>query len=1733
MQLGTEPVTPLATAGKLSCGAIAGCFIRAARPAAWLLLSALAVPAHAQMATDGVCGRTEQVRNAIVAAVSGASDCASVTAEQLGQIGTLSLFADGIAALQADDFAGLTGLTDLSLAYNSLQALPPGVFDGLTRLETLWLNNNLLQQLPAGVFAGLTALSDLRLQGNAGYPFGPTASAGVSRTVDAGSTVALAGSGGDDPWGREVTYAWTQTDSSGVSVAVDGADTLTPTVTAPAEAAEIRLTLTLTVAAVNPGGTAPPGSVSTADVAQDIVKIRVLAAHPVSASFVTTSSTATEGGSPARLTIRLNAIPRRTVTIPLTATPAGGADTGDYLAPTSVTFGYVDRERILTVTAIDDDVDDDGESVVLGFGESLPGAVSVGTHATATVTLADNDEPVGTSITAITITSDPGPDATYRVGDTIRVTVTFSDSVTVSGMPRLKLLVGTRITALLGLAGRLAEYESGTGSQHLVFAYTPVAGDNDPDGVSIAADSLSLNGGSIGNGNGAPALLTHRAVSPQSGHRVDCLAPALSDIYVDGAELTIRYTEALDAASVPAAAAFQVYVGGARRTGGAVGVNDRFVTLALAPAVLPGETVTASYTVPAVNPIRDQAGLRAAGFDEDVPNETLPTISITALAPVVYEGEEVDFTLARTGPTTEPLTVYVDVEDWGDVLDEAEGSREVTFAVGDSTAPLWLATWDDLDYEPHTVVAATVDEAWYYVVSESAESASVTVRDNDLPEIDVTLAAPERVVEHIGRFTVLITATTVSEGLPHRDFVVLIRSTVGTAVSGADGDFIAVSEEVRFRIEQFSGIEVGGAQRYVATVATEVTIHEDGMLEEDETFTLRLKHPGGIRRYNLPGDPSVITILDDDIAGGTESVFVTPAIISEGEHATVTVAPANAPFATDQTVTLAFASHDGDDVTPGVDYTVFADGTTLSHRNRTLANHVAFTSPQPHYDLTLPAGWTSIVATVAAADDDDAECHEMIYLLAFHDGERINRKPQRSDTLAIRSSDLRPELDNAVIDGNTVTLTFNRRLRHVTQPPDTHPYDLYPAHLYFSLYTGPDRPGYNRHGVPQPRPDQYAETFSLSGRQVVLTFAEPVAADETVWVAYDQLSKYAPLGDGSDGSCGLGVSSFITQAANATPASVRSGVADAMPALRVTDAGAREGSDATLDFAVTLDRATDATVTLAFATADGTATAGADYTATSGRLIFTPGETERTVAVTVLDDAHDEGEETFTLHLSNAGGARLADAAATGTIVNRDPLPRAWLARFGRTVAGHVLDAVGARLAAPRAESQATLARHRLGGTAAAVPTPETREAFEHFWEERLHAGRQRDEPRTLQLAELFNGSSFDLSAGAPRAPSYGIADRGRWTVWGRGAWSRFAGADGDLSLAGEVLTATVGADYERGRLLTGLAVAYSSADGTYEHSASGDSGTLTTALLGVHPYLRLTLHEHLAVWGLLGYAPFGSLTWDAASAGQVDAGTGMLMAAFGVRGTLLPAAATGGFELAAATDGLLLRMRSEAAADLVATAAEVQRLRLLLRASQHAAPLAGGLLTSAIEVGGRYDGGDAETGAGLVLGGSLGYTLPAWGLTLTVSGRGLLLHESAAFREWGVGGSLQLDPGTPGRGAALRVAPSWGATGGMSAATLWALPDAARLAAHAADQSQPGARLTAELSFGLDAPGESGALTPYAGLTVAGGDTLTWRLGSRLRIDPGISLSLEVSGRDHAVNDSEPRVALRGAVRY
>ena len=110
----------------------------------------------------------------------------------------------------------------------------------------------------------------------------------------------------------------------------------------------------------------------------------------------------------------------------------------------------------------------------------------------------------------------------------------------------------------------------------------------------------------------------------------------------------------------------------------------------------------------------------------------------------------------------------------------------------------------------------------------------------------------------------------------------------------------------------------------------------------------------------------------------------------------------------------------------------------------------------------------------------------------------------------------------------------------------------------------------------------------------------------------------------------------------------------ALAALAIAGVSALE-SDGALTFTVSLSRAGGEPVVVRYATEDGTATAGSDYAAASGQLTFAALSTAaRTIVVTVRDDAVDEGAETFTVRLSDAQGATLAVAAATGTIDDDD-----------------------------------------------------------------------------------------------------------------------------------------------------------------------------------------------------------------------------------------------------------------------------------------------------------------------------------------------------------------------------------------------------------------------------------------------------------------------------------------------
>jgi len=113
---------------------------------------------------------------------------------------------------------------------------------------------------------------------------------------------------------------------------------------------------------------------------------------------------------------------------------------------------------------------------------------------------------------------------------------------------------------------------------------------------------------------------------------------------------------------------------------------------------------------------------------------------------------------------------------------------------------------------------------------------------------------------------------------------------------------------------------------------------------------------------------------------------------------------------------------------------------------------------------------------------------------------------------------------------------------------------------------------------------------------------------------------------------------------------------EAVPELSIDSVSLDEGNAGAKDFtfAVSLSVASYDTVTVDYATVDGTAAAGDDYASASGLLAFAPGQTEQSVTVQVSGDTTIESDETFYVQLSNPLYANLADAQGVGTILDDD-----------------------------------------------------------------------------------------------------------------------------------------------------------------------------------------------------------------------------------------------------------------------------------------------------------------------------------------------------------------------------------------------------------------------------------------------------------------------------------------------
>ena len=578
---------------------------------------------------------------------------------------------------------------------------------------------------------------------------------------------------------------------------------------------------------------------------------------------------------------------------------------------------------------------------------------------------------------------------------------------------------------------------------------------------------------------------------------------------------------------------------------------------------------------------------------------------------------------------------------------------------------------------------------------------------------------------------------------------------------------------------------------------------------------------------------------------------------------------------------------------------------------------------------------------------------------------------------------------------------------------------------------------------------------------------------------------------------------FSDDAGNAeslTSRSTKRVAARPLPKVSIADARVREAEGATLDFAVTLSAPAPGPVTVDYRTLDASATAGEDYVAREGTLRIAAGGTGTTLRVTVLDDAVDEGEEKMVVVLQRASGAERDDYLASGTIENRDPLPRALLARFGRTAAVHVVEQVEERLEARRApgfegrfagralrpgmerELGESFLR-RLGGLAGAGssrvgdPLADIHDPLERRTAVAgggalggaLGAGGGLEDAFSgeglLRLGlgggDVLTGSGFALN----RATRHG----GMLSLWSRGAQSRFSGREGALSLGGAVRSTMFGADYVRGALTAGVSLSHSGGVGEY---AGAHRGEVVSSVTGLYPWLGYQATDRVSVWGVAGRGA-GRLALTPEGGTALQSGLSLSLAAAGARGELLGGggAAGAGFGLAFKADALWVGTSTEGVdgpgGRMAATAAAVSRLRTALEASRGFRFGSGLSVKPSVEVGVRRDGGDAETGAGLDMGGGVVVTAPSVGLSADLKVRMLLAHEAEEFRERGVSVSLSYNP-TPATpfGLRARLAPSWGGQATSGAEALWGRETLSGMAR--GGLSAPGGRLDAELGYGM-----------------------------------------------------------------
>ena len=396
-------------------------------------------------------------------------------------------------------------------------------------------------------------------------------------------------------------------------------------------------------------------------------------------------------------------------------------------------------------------------------------------------------------------------------------------------------------------------------------------------------------------------------------------------------------------------------------------------------------------------------------------------------------------------------------------------------------------------------------------------------------------------------------------------------------------------------------------------------------------------------------------------------------------------------------------------------------------------------------------------------------------------------------------------------------------------------------------------------------------------------------------------------------------------------------------------------------------------------------------------------------------------------------------------------------------------------------------------------------------------------ESHTISLDDLLLRSTFHLRSGGEEGAGPAF------TTWGRVATGGFDAEVDDVKLDGDVRSGMIGFDAEWERLLAGVMLSQSTGDGSYrlDPAKGDDAGTVESSLTGVYPYARVDLNAKVSAWALAGVGS-GELTLHQEGGKPMPTDLSMRMGALGVKGQVLDGTGPSGMRVNLKSDAMWVGTKSARSADMVGTEGDVTRLRLIVQGERVFVAGNGATFTPSAEIGLRHDGGDAETGSGVEVGGGLRYI--AGPLTIEGQVRMLVAHEESGYEEWGMSGAIRVTPSASGRGLTLAIAPAWGRTGSATE-RLWSAHDARGLGAD--NEFEAAGQLAMDAGYGVGLPGNRGVLTPYAGVTLGDAGARTIRTGTRWQFNPDTVVSVEATRQASDGSETANQLTLRAAVRF